>query len=105
MLVPSLSLSAFATALGVVAILFLGYACRNIFHIGRRSQVEHSDHLWYGIVPAIGYAMMLGSAALLLWARSGGMEFLAVALAVLVVSSIRNAWDLILYFVQQQGQR
>jgi hypothetical protein len=104
-LVPSLTPAAFAWALGVVGFLFLGYAGRNVFHIGRRSPVEHVDRLWYGVVPALAYLILIGSVVLMLLPRPGAMEMLAVALALLVVASIRNAWDLILYFVQKQSTR
>jgi hypothetical protein len=104
-LVPSLTPTAFAAALGVAALVFLGYSGRNLFHIGRRQGIEHVDRLWYGAVPAVAYLVMIAAAALMLSLRAGGIEVLAVALALLFVSSIRNAWDLILYFVQQQSSR
>jgi hypothetical protein len=33
----------------------------------------------------------------------GGVETLAIALALLVISGIRNAWDLILFFLERRA--
>lgn len=86
------------------AIVFLGYAGRNVFHIGRRRSVVWSDHLWYGISPLIAYLVMLGGAVLLLTGHAGAIEAIGAALALLIAGGIRNAWDLILFFLEQQGR-
>ena len=95
---PELGLIALAGA-----IAFLAYAGRNVFHISRRRAVEWSDHLWYGICPLIAYLVMIGGAVLLLTGHAGAIETIAVALALLVAAGIRNAWDLILFFLERQG--
>ena len=102
-LVPSLDRESFGVGAGVAGIAFLGYAGRNMFHIGRRRAVEWSDHLWYGIAPVIAYLLVIVGAVLELKALPGALETLAVALALLVISGIRNAWDLILFFLERQG--
>jgi hypothetical protein len=102
-LVPTLT----PPRLGIIAlagaIVFLAYAARNVFHIGRRRAVEWSDHLWYGICPLIAYLVVLTGAVLLLTDRAGAIETVAFALALLVAGGIRNAWDLILFFLERQG--
>jgi hypothetical protein len=102
-LVPSLDRPTLGAAAGTAGIIFLGYAARNIFHIYRQNRVHWSDHLWYGISPVVGYLVMIGGAVLILEARSGGVEALAFALALLVICGIRNAWDLILFFLERQS--
>ncbi|HEY3916251.1 MAG TPA: hypothetical protein VGL83_00580 [Stellaceae bacterium] len=101
-LVPSLTPTTFGAAAGVAGIVFLGYAARNIFHIARRDAIEWSDHLWYGLSPLVAYLVMILAAVLILEAKPGAMETLALAMALLVISGIRNAWDLILFFLEKQ---
>ena len=39
----------------------------------------------------------------MLEATPGAVETIAVALALLIMAGIRNAWDLILFFLERQG--
>ena len=102
-LVPSLTRVTFGASAGVAGIVFIGYAGRNTFHIGHRRALEWSDHLWYSVTPLIAYLLMIVSGILVLEAAPGAVETLAFALALLVISGIRNAWDLILFFLERQG--
>lgn len=102
-LVPTLTPLTLGAAAGVAGIVFLGYAARNVFHIGRRGEVVWSDHLWYGASPLVAYLLMILAAVLILEAKTGAMETLGAALALLVIGGIRNAWDLILFFLEKQN--
>ena len=102
-LVPSLGRMTLGASAGVAGIVFVGYAGRNVFHIRRRDELEWSDHLWYGLCPLLAYLVMIGGAIMVLEAVPGALETLAFALALLVVSGIRNAWDLILFFLERRG--
>ena len=102
-LVPSLNRLTFGATAGVAGIVFLGYAGRNVFHIGRRRELEWSDRLWYGVAPLLAYLLVIVGAILVLEAAPGAVETLALALALLVISGIRDAWDLILFFLERKG--
>ncbi|HWE74457.1 MAG TPA: hypothetical protein VG328_14935 [Stellaceae bacterium] len=102
-LVPSVDRVSLGAGAGVAGIVFLGYAGRNVYHIVRRRAVVWSDHLWYAIVPLLAYVLVIGGAVLVLKGGPGGLETLAMALALLVISGIRNAWDLILFFLERQA--
>jgi hypothetical protein len=102
-LVPSLDRASLGAGAGVAGIVFLAYAGRNMFHIVRRRAVEWSDHLWYGISPLSAYIVMIIGAVLVLKAIPGGVETIGLALALLIAGGIRNAWDLILFFLERQG--
>jgi len=65
------------------------------------SKVDHVDRLWYGGLPVLGYVGIVAAAAMFLARVPGGGEALAAALSLLVVASIRNAWDLIIFLVGQ----
>jgi hypothetical protein len=63
------------------------------------------DRLGYGLSPLVAYATTL-AAAILLFERSAiGPPLLAGALMLLLLINIRNAWDLTLFFAQQQNER
>jgi hypothetical protein len=102
-LVPSLDRFTFGAGGGAAGIVLLGYAGRNVFHIGRRRGVEWNDHLWYGICPLVAYIVMVVGAVLVLKEKPGGVETIAFALGLLVAGGIRNAWDLILFFLERRG--
>jgi hypothetical protein len=103
-LVPSVNRLSLGAVAGVGGIVFLGYAGRNTFHIRRRREIEWSDHLWYGIAPLAAYLLVILGAALVLESLPGAVETLGLALALLVIGGIRNAWDLILFFLDRQGR-
>jgi len=103
-LVPTLDRLTFGAGTGVAGIVFLAYAGRNMFHIVQRRTIEWSDHLWYGICPLIAYVVMIVGAILVLKGKPGGVETVACALGLLVAGGIRNAWDLILFFLERQGR-
>jgi hypothetical protein len=103
-LVPTLTPLRLGVIVVAEGIVFLAYAGRNVFHISQRRAVEWSDHLWYGIDPLVAYLVMIGGGVLLLTDHAGAIETIALALALLIMGGIRNAWDLILFFLERQGR-
>ncbi len=96
--VPSLSERGLGVLLGSGAGGGLAYAARNTFHIIRRKPFA-SDLVWHGVVPVIAYLVGLAGAVFVFLGRPHALDLLAIALALLVASGIRNAWDLIIFFV------
>jgi hypothetical protein len=104
-LIPSLSREGFGILFGGAGLAGLIYSGRNCIGILRRVKVERVDHVWYGFLPVAAYLTLCAAVALALAGRTEAIKTLAVALALLLVSGIRNAWDLILYFVTEQSAR
>ena len=97
-LVPALEGRALAALLGIAGIIGLVYSAAIGLNIRRRA-VERGDRVWYALLPLFGYAA-LWAAALLAWLdAAAGPKTMAAALAVLLVASLRNAWDIILFIV------
>lgn len=63
-----------------------------------RASVHWTDPVWYGLVPLVAYAAMLAAALSMLLNQEAGFEALAIAPALLLITGIRNAWDMIVYF-------
>jgi hypothetical protein len=63
------------------------------------------DHLAYGLLPALSYAILLVAAAMIYADNESALELVAAAVLLLVIVNIRNAWDLTLSMVRHQSRR
>jgi hypothetical protein len=94
-LVPALIV--FAAIVGIcISIFVTARVARD-----RYEEVVFTDALAYGALPVIGYAAML-CAAVIRWRYSA--DLLAGGLLVLLLSNIRNAWDLMLTMVRRHSR-
>jgi len=73
--------------------------CWRVLH----AKVDHIDRVWYGAVPLLGYVGIIAAAAMILTQVRFSLETLAAAFGLLIIASIRNAWDLIIFLVGQEG--
>ncbi|HUZ73217.1 MAG TPA: hypothetical protein VMU87_09535 [Stellaceae bacterium] len=100
LVVPSLTRRSLGLIGGLGGLVGLVVATR-IFWRVLHAKVDHVDRLWYGGLPVLGYIGIVAAAAMVLARVPGDVETLAAALGLLVVASIRNAWDLIIFLVAQ----
>jgi hypothetical protein len=87
-----------ALILGAAALVALAYmvrVCRGLFRAGEDMVPHWSDPWWYGVWPAVAYAVMLLAAAIMLAWPGPGLDLLAASQGALVALGVRNAWDLI----------
>ncbi|MGH6968834.1 MAG: hypothetical protein ACREEL_12905 [Stellaceae bacterium] len=98
LVVPSLARQTLG-AIGVIGGLVGLAVATHIFWQVLHSKVDRVDRLWYGGLPLLGYVGIVGAGAMILAQTLGGFETLAVAFGLLIVASIHNAWDLIIYLV------
>jgi hypothetical protein len=99
-MVPSLDWPAASVAFGLGGLAGLLYSARTALRVAGNA-VVFVDRLWYGIIPTIGYAVILAAALLMSFRAQSGLEPLAVGLVLLLVASIRNSWDLIVFYAQR----
>ena len=92
---PSLSSVSLAAFTGAIALVGIGYSCGTLFRISSRysSSTSFMDRLWYALVPAGGY-FILAIATLEPLTRSSSMRpsWIAIAVSILLLAGIRNAW-------------
>jgi len=100
--VPSLEWPAASVGFGIGGGAGLVYSATIGLHIARRP-VEFSDRIWYGLVPTLGYGVILAAALLMVPRSPRSLDALALGVVVLLVASIRNAWDLIVFFVSRSN--
>jgi hypothetical protein len=100
MLVPGLEAPSLLAPLALAGLGGLVYAGLVGARLLRR-KIDLGDRVWYAVVPFLGYALTLAAVVMIaLWAPRS-LEILAISMLVLLIAGIRNAWDLILFFVAQ----
>jgi len=101
-IVPSIDWPAASVGFGLGGQVGFLYSARTALRVAG-NQVLLVDRLWYGIIPTIGYTVILAAALLMSLRAQDGLETLAVGLVLLLVASIRNSWDLIIFYAQRSG--
>src|SRR5437870_2356010 len=76
-IVPSIDWPAASVAFGLVGLSGLLYSARTALRVAG-NPVVFVDRLWYGIIPTIGYAVILAAALLIGLRAQSGLETLAV---------------------------
>jgi hypothetical protein len=67
--------------------------------IRRSFEVDVVDRMFYALIPALGYLLVVLSALLLLAQSTLSLDALAAALITLLLAGIRNAWDMTMWIV------
>jgi hypothetical protein len=67
--------------------------------VQHRFNVDLTDRLFYALIPALGYLLVLVSAVLLLMQSAASANLIAAALLTLLFAGIRNAWDMMVWIV------
>jgi hypothetical protein len=104
---PSLASRGVATLLLVIGAAGLGYSLVVWLRMGRRgftAMIDLADRLWYALSPVAGYLGIVAAAIALLLGSAYGLDVLAVAAALLLAASIRNAWDITVWMVMRVGR-
>ena len=94
---PKLSVAVQGALIGMAAAAGLIYGLTITFRLfwGDGKSPHWTDPWCYGAIPAATYAV-LGAAAVCVWAAPGWAAYvLALAAIAMLVTGIRNAWDLI----------
>lgn len=104
-MVPALAAPWAGALFGAGGVAGLVYSVAVLAQVLRRRQLVWSDRAWYALVPVAGYLAALAAAALFFRRDPMSVDVLALALALLLVSGLRNAWDLILYLVAESHRR
>jgi hypothetical protein len=96
--VPSLDWRAFGLLYGIGSAAGLAYSAVISLRVGRHS-ADIGDRIWYGVVPFIAYGVMGSAAGMAFRQEIAALDVLAVAFAIVLLAGMRNAWDMILFFV------
>ncbi len=92
-----------AACFGVIGVGGLGYALCVAFQT-RTRKLEWIDHICYGFAPIGGYALIAAASGLAAARASISATVLTAGFAALLGVSIRNVWDLMVFFVARAEQ-
>jgi hypothetical protein len=101
LLTPLLTWELLGALLGCASLSGLLYAAIIGREIWKR-RIDLDDRIWHGLMPPLGCAIMGAASALAILQHATSLEVLAAALLILLISAIRNAWDLIVFFVTRE---
>lgn len=97
LIVPSLEWRWLGALFGFTGLAGIAYCAM----VGRRvlgGRVHWTDPVWYGLVPTVAYAVILADGLSILLDAPLWFEAVAVTPVLLLITGIRNAWDMIIYF-------
>ena len=95
-MIPTQTWESFGVVIAAASICSFGYSLLVMVRVHRNSISDLSDRLGYGAVPMLCYATGLISSWLMLKEQPAGLDLLAAAALALLVTNIRNAWDLMI---------
>ncbi len=88
---------------GLFGVVYAGLVWRRLIQHGLSTAIDLEDRICYAILPALGYTIMLGAGILLGLQMLTGFDVLAVAMGLLILVGIRNAWDMTVWSVLRQS--
>ena len=99
-LVPGLDDRIFAALLAIGSLIVLGFSLYVVPVIRRHgTNIVAEDWFWYAASPILAYLTALAAAAGIVLGWHGSLDLLAASLVLLLITGIRNAWDLIIFLV------
>ena len=106
LMIPALPATAIGALLCVGAVASLGYLAFTRAHQQwRHSKLPILDWVWFVGLPITAYALLLLSGIGFLLQAALSMHGVAVALILLLVIGIRNAWDVVIWIAQVEHKQ
>ena len=91
-----------AALLGTDSLVGLAYAAlvsRNMVQHGFTTRLDLDDRVFYVVLPPLCYAMMAAACGALYRKLDAGCGILALAMVLLLLVGIRNAWDMTVWTI------
>lgn len=98
-LIPAITPLWLGLGLAVVGVLGTAYMFARGAHARWRSRwdLDLDDWIWYFLLPAASYVVVIAGAVLVLRSSPYGVYGIAVVMGALLLIGVRNAWDLVVY--------
>jgi hypothetical protein len=103
-LIPAGTDTSLAVVIAVSAVVGLLYSVRIMGRVMRSTASDFDDRFGYGASPPVAYAATLVASGFIFVRSNVGPPLLGVALILLLVVNIRNAWDLTVFFAQRRAK-
>lgn len=92
-------LSPLLLACGTVGLVYSVLTWRDTIRDGLHASIDLEDRTWYVLLPIACYLSEVGSGGLMLWRTSDASVGLAVAMSMLLVIGVHNAWDITVWTI------
>jgi hypothetical protein len=89
---------------GLFGIVYAILVWRSMVRHGLMTTIDWEDRVWYAALPALGYPMMVLAGIMFLWRSDLGCGLLALALGLLLLTGVRNAWDMTVWTVMRRRE-
>jgi hypothetical protein len=104
LIAPGLSETVIGWLLCLGSVASLGYLAHTRAHQQwRKNRLSVLDWIWYIAMPMASYLLLLLSGIGVLLRAAPAMHAVAAALILLLVTGIRNAWDLVVWIAEQEN--
>jgi hypothetical protein len=94
-------LGVFLTVVGLIGLSYSAWIWRRMTKHGLTASIDVADRLWYAFWPIAGYLLVAISGAGLELHALRGLDVLAIALILLLLTGIRNAWDMTIWIIDR----
>jgi hypothetical protein len=91
-------------ALGAFGVLYALLIWRRMIGDGAFQQIDLEDRLWYVTLPTVAYAILTAAGAAFFLAPDISVPVLAAGMCALLLTGIRNAWDMTTWAVMRRGR-
>ena len=105
LLIPAITPFWLGLGLAIVGVLGTAYMVSSGIHARWHGQweLETDDWMWYFLLPAASYIVVIASAAFILRSSAYGVYGVAVVMGALLLIGVRNAWDLVVYTLLREN--
>jgi hypothetical protein len=86
-------------ACGIFGLAYYGLTWRDMLKDGLSKSIDWDDRIWYAAFPVIVYLLEAGSGVALAWHMDLGCLAVGLAMWMLLVIGIHNAWDITVWSI------
>jgi hypothetical protein len=97
-------LSPLLLACGMFGLVYSVLTWRETVRDGLSASIDLEDRIWYVLLPIVCYLFEIGAGALMLERTRDGCISLAVAMSMLLVIAIHNAWDITVWTITRRRE-
>jgi hypothetical protein len=87
---------------GGIGLVYSIWVWRRMLKHGIMGEIDTVDRLLYALLPLVAYVLVIAAGAGLIKQSGAGLNILAVALIVLLLIGIRNAWDMTVWIIDRR---
>lgn len=90
---------------GAIGFVYSAWVWRRMRRHGIFATIDMADRLWYAMLPIVAYLLVIAAGLSLARQSQPSLEVLALAMVMLLLIGIRNAWDMTVWIIDRHQQR